>query len=100
MTIRARRVERRIRLLMAARSLRSLAQGALVVDFALYLRTLGWPAARIGAVMAASLLVGVVLTLVLGPISDRIGRKPFLLVYEAVQVDCASCLKLKPPIAI
>jgi hypothetical protein len=48
MTIRARRVERRIRLLMAARSLRSLAQGALVVDFALYLRTLGWPAARIG----------------------------------------------------
>jgi hypothetical protein len=71
MTIRARRVERRIRLLMAARSLRSLAQGALVVDFALYLRTLGWPAARIGAVMAASLLVGVVLTSVLGPISDR-----------------------------
>lgn len=84
------RLERRARLLIAARALRSIAQGALVVDFALYLRALAWPATHIGAIMAAGLLVGVVLTLALGPLSDRVGRKRFLLAYEAVQVVAAA----------
>ncbi|HUA50915.1 MAG TPA: MFS transporter [Candidatus Sulfotelmatobacter sp.] len=86
----ADRPERRIRLLIAARALRSIAQGALVVDFALYLRALGWTGAHIGGVMAAGLLLGVALTLLLGPLSDRVGRKPFLLVYEALQIAAAA----------
>jgi len=84
------RLERRARFLIAARALRSVAQGALVVDFTLYLRALAWPATRIGAVMAAGLLLGVVLTLALGPLSDRVGRKRFLLGYEVVQVVAAA----------
>ena len=84
------RLERRARLLIAARALRSVAQGALVVDFTLYLRALHWPATRIGAVMAAGLLLGVVLTLSLGPLSDRLGRKRFLLAYELLQIAAAA----------
>jgi MFS family permease len=85
-----RRLERRARLLIAARMLRSVAQGALVVDFTLYLRALAWPATHIGAIMAAGLLLGVTLTLAIGPLSDRVGRKKFLLAYEAVQFAAAA----------
>ena len=55
----------------------------MVVDFALYLRALGWSAAQIGTLMMAALVLGVVLTLLVGPISDRIGRKRLLIGYEA-----------------
>ena len=71
------------RLLMAARAARSVGQGAMVVDFALYLRALGWSAAQIGTLMMAALGLGVMLTLLVGPLSDRIGRKRLLIGYEA-----------------
>ncbi len=74
---------------MAARAARSVGQGALVAAFALYLRALGWSAPAIGATLSAALLVGAVLTMVVGPLSDRRGRRRFLLVYEALQAGAA-----------
>ncbi len=76
---------RTIRLLLAARFVRSIGQGALAVDFALYLRALDWSAVAISAVLSVALLVGVVLTVFAGPFSDRGGRRPFLFAYEAAQ---------------
>jgi MFS family permease len=71
------------------RTVRSIGQGALVVDFALYLHELGWSAVAISGVLSGALLVGSVLTLIVGPLSDRIGRRQFLLVYEGVQLVVA-----------
>jgi MFS family permease len=76
---------RTIRLLLATRFVRSIGQGALAVDFALYLRALDWSAVAISAVLSVALLVGVLLTLIAGPLSDRGGRRRFLLFYEAAQ---------------
>lgn len=73
-----------VKLVIGARFARSVGQGALVVGFSLYLSALGWDAAAIGAVLSAALLFGVVLTLVVGPASDRLGRRYFLLTYECV----------------
>lgn len=78
-----------VKLVMAARFARSLGQGALVVGFTLYLHALGWHAAAIGGLLSAALLFGVGLTLLVGPASDRLGRKPFLLAYEGVLVASA-----------
>lgn len=71
--------------LIGARGARSLGQGALVVDFALYLHALGWNAVGIGTVLAATLIVAAALTLLVGPASDRFGRKVFILCFEASQ---------------
>ncbi|MBU6498448.1 MAG: MFS transporter [Rhodospirillales bacterium] len=73
------------RWLLAARVVRSIGQGAMVVDFALYLHALRWSAPQISLVLSVALLVGAVLTLLVGPLSDRIGRRGFLLGYELVQ---------------
>ena len=76
---------RTTRLLLATRFVRSIGQGALAVDFALYLRALGWSVVAISAVLSAALITGVVLTLFAGPLSDRAGRRRFLFAYEAAQ---------------
>jgi MFS family permease len=73
-------------LLIAARTVRSIGQGVLVVDFVLYLRALHWSATTIGGVLTAALLFGVVLTAIVGPLSDHLGRKPMLIVFEFTQV--------------
>ncbi len=78
-----------VRLLLCARLARSIGQGALVVDFTLYLHASGWSSARIGLVLTVGLVVGAALTLLVGPFSDRIGRKRFLLAYEAAQIAAA-----------
>jgi len=75
--------------LMAARAARSLGQGALVAAFALYLHALGWSAPAIGATLSAALVAGAVLTLTVGPLSDRLGRRRFLLAYELLQAAAA-----------
>lgn len=86
------------RLLLATRFVRSIGQGALAVDFALYLRVLGWSAVEISALLSAALVLGVALTLVAGPLSDRGGRRPFLLAYEAAQAvaGLATLLSAQP----
>jgi MFS family permease len=77
------------RRLMVARAARSLGQGALVAAFALYLQALGWSASAIGATLSGALLAGAILTLLVGPLSDRAGRRRFLLWYEAAQAVAA-----------
>ncbi len=74
------------RRLLAVRAARSVGQGALVVGFTLYLHALGWSAGAIGAVLSAALLLGVLLTVAIGPLSDRVGRRRFLLGYELLVV--------------
>jgi MFS family permease len=78
-----------VRGLLIARGGRSFGQGALVAAFALYLRALGWSAPGIGAVLSAALLGGAALTMTVGPLSDRLGRRRFLLAYEAIQAGAA-----------
>lgn len=75
-----------VRQIISVRLLRSIAQGALTVDFVLYLQALHWSAAEIGLLLAAGGIIGAVLVVAVGPLSDRFGRRPFLLVYEAVAV--------------
>ena len=82
-------MDQKTRRLITARAIRSVAQGALVVDFVLYLRALSWSASLIGVLLAAAMVFSVILTLTLGPLSDRFGRKRFLLGYEAAQIAAA-----------
>ena len=91
---------RTTRFLLVTRFVRSVGQGALAVDFSLYLRVLGWSAVAISAVLSAAMLAGVVLTLVAGPLSDRGGRRRFLFAYEAAQclAGLAACLSAQPMI--
>ncbi|HEX8739295.1 MAG TPA: MFS transporter [Casimicrobiaceae bacterium] len=88
--------------LMAARGARSIGQGALVAAFALYLHALGWSAPEIGATLSAALLVGAILTLAFGPLSDRRGYRRFLLVYEALQAAAAlaALVTAWPPVLV
>ncbi|MCL5281040.1 MAG: MFS transporter [Planctomycetes bacterium] len=74
------------RRLILARGLRSFGQGALVVDFALYLDALGWNGVAIGVLLSAAGLLGGFLSLLTGVLSDRVRRRPFLLFYEAVSL--------------
>ncbi len=85
----ARRLSPSARRLIACRAARSIGQGALVVDFALYLHALGWSAFQIGLVYSAGLLGGAGLTLLSGPLSDRVGRKPFIIGYSVIQALAA-----------
>ncbi len=78
--------ERATRRLILARGLRSFGQGALVVDFALYLDALGWSGMAIGVLLSAAGLSGGLLSLLTGVLSDRVRRRPFLLFYEAVSL--------------
>jgi MFS family permease len=73
-----------IRRLLLVRLLRSLAQGSLVVDFALYLHALGWSGASIGLTLAGAGLASTGFALVVGPLSDRIGRRRLLLAYQSL----------------
>lgn len=70
------------RQLILARFLRSIAQGALAVDFTLYLKVRDWSAADVGLLLMAGGLAGAALSLLVGVVSDRIGRRLFLLIYE------------------
>lgn len=70
------------RRLIGTRFLRSIAQGVLGVDFTLYLHARHWSAAEIGLLLMAGGLASAALSLLIGVVSDRFGRKRFLLVYE------------------
>ncbi len=76
-------LDRVARQLIAARFLRSIAQGALGVDFTLYLKIRHWSAPEVGLLLMAGGLAGAALSLLVGIASDRIGRRLFLLIYEA-----------------
>jgi MFS family permease len=80
---------RSVRLLLAARTARSVGQGAMVVGFTLYLQALGYSGTAIGAVLMSGLIFGALLTLIVGPLSDRRGRRALLLLYEAANAAAA-----------
>lgn len=81
------------RLLIASRVARSIGQGALVTDFALYLGALRWDAVQMGEMWMGGLILGALLTMAAGPLSDSLGRKPFLIAYELTQL-VAACVAL------
>ncbi len=74
--------------LLAARTLRSLAQGALVVDLSLYLNALHWSGLAIGLVLTGGGLSAAALSLGIGMLSDRLRRRPFLLWNELFTALC------------
>ncbi len=84
--------------MIIARAFRSVGQGALVVGLALYLHALGWSGFRIGWILSAAGLFGALLSLGVGIASDRMKRKPFLLVYESMSLLCsvAALLSAQP----
>jgi MFS family permease len=83
-------LSRNVRLLIGMRALRSIGQGAMVAAFALYLHALGWSGTAIGAVLMGALLIGTLLTMIVGPMSDRGGRRRFLIGYDLAQALAAS----------
>lgn len=84
------RIDPVARRLIGLRLARSVGQGALVVDLALYLKALGWSAVAIGAVLGVTGLAAATLSLAIGIASDRLGRKPFLVLAEMLMIACAA----------
>ncbi len=82
------RVSRVTRRLLGARFFRSVGQGALAVDFSLYLHSLGWTGAAIGGVLAGGGLFGAGLALGVGFVGDRMRRKPLVQAYQLLIVAC------------
>ncbi|HET6725275.1 MAG TPA: MFS transporter [Gammaproteobacteria bacterium] len=80
------------RRLLAARFTRSVGQGVLIVDLALYLHALGWSGAAIGATLSGAGFFAAFGSIAIGIISDRFRRKPFLLYNEALTVVCGLLL--------
>ncbi len=75
--------------LILARAFRSIGQGALVVDLALYLHALGWNGFHIGLVLSMAGFYGAILSLSVGILSDKLRRRPFVLVYESIIFLCS-----------
>ena len=84
-----RRLSPTARRLIVCRAARSLGQGALTVDFAFYLAALHWTPVQMGGVYMGGLMFGALITLFSGPLSDTVGRKPFLIGYGIAQVAAA-----------
>ena len=83
------RIHPEVKKLMLVNLIRSIGQGMMVVVLALYLDDLGWSSVKIGTVLAAGGLLGVFLAPFVGIFSDRVGRKPFVLVSELSTAGCA-----------
>lgn len=80
---------RNVRLLIASRFARSIGQGATVASFSLYLHALNYSGAAIGSVLMIGLLFGALMTLIVGPLSDRRSRRGLLLAYEVAAAAAA-----------
>lgn len=76
------------RRLLAARFARSVAQGALIVDLALYLHALGWSGAAIGGVLSGAGFFAAFGSIAIGVVSDRLWRRPFLIGNELLTIAC------------
>ncbi|HKV95992.1 MAG TPA: MFS transporter [Gammaproteobacteria bacterium] len=90
------------RRLLAARAVRSVAQGALVVDLSLYMHALHWSGLEIGLTLMAGGLVAAAFSMLIGVVSDRLQRKPFLLCNEGLTVLCglAPLLSASPTLLV
>lgn len=69
--------------------MRSLERRALFVTFALYLDELGWQASSIGLLLSAGGFLNAALSLPIGMVSDRSGRKRFVVANEVIVVLAA-----------
>ncbi len=76
---RSRWLTRDLILLLGGRGLRSLAQAYLVIIVPLYLADRGFSAEQLGVVFTAAAVSSVLLTAGVGILSDRFGRKAFLI---------------------
>lgn len=79
-----RAVPRDARLLLCSLFLSSLPIGLLLVFFPLYLHDLGTQPVLIGGIVTAAGVGTALLMLVIGPLADRWGRQPFLIVGTAL----------------
>ncbi len=89
-----------VRCLLAARAARSVGQGATVASFTLYLHALGFTGAAIGLVLMAGLAFGALLTLIFGPLSDRLSRRRLLMIYELAAAGAALAAIVSPNEAV
>lgn len=92
----ASRLPHNVRCLLAARAARSVGQGATVATFSLYLHALGFGGPAIGLVLMAGLAFGAVLTLIIGPLSDRVSRRRLLIIYEISALLAAGAAIVSP----
>lgn len=97
---RSPRLPRNVQFLIAARATRSVGQGVTVVSFSLYLHALGYNGEAIGVVLMAGLLFGALLTLIVGPLSDRRGRRGLLLGYELAAAASSLAAMVSPNEAV
>lgn len=67
-----------------------------MVDFILYLRALHWSAVATGELLAAAAIVSTALMLASGVLSDRLGRRPFLVGYQLVTIVGSTAMVLHP----
>ncbi|HEV7165004.1 MAG TPA: MFS transporter [Gammaproteobacteria bacterium] len=88
MTATFRNIQPTARRLLLARSVRSVAQGAMVVDISLYLNALHWSGLAIGLTLSGAGMCAAVLSLGIGLLSDRLRRRPFLIWNELFTVVC------------
>ena len=72
-----------MRRLQESKLIRAVWQGALVVVFSLYLIDLGWSPTAVGVLFSAGGLLNAFVGWIVGLISDRTGRRIYLLSYEA-----------------
>ncbi len=73
-----------VRRLQLTKFIRAIGQGALFVLFTLYLKELGWSAAALGVLFSVGGLLSASVGWFVGLACDRMGRKSFLLFYEAL----------------
>jgi MFS family permease len=72
--------------LFLVRILRSVSQGFLAIIVPLYIAMLGYDALHLGIVFTAASIASVVLTALTGVLSDRFGRKTFLILISLLTV--------------
>ena len=71
-----------------------------MATFSLYLHALGFSGPAIGLVLMAGLAFGSVLTLIIGPLSDRVSRRRLLIVYEVSALAAAIAAIVSPNEAV
>ena len=86
--------------LFTGRFLRSLTQGYLAIVVPLYLLALGYSAGSIGLLIAVGAGSSAVLTLAVGVLADRIGRKPVLVGFGALTAAAGVVFALHPNFAV
>jgi MFS family permease len=89
-----------LRPLFAGRFIRSLTQATLGIVVPLYLLALGYGPAAAGMLIAVGAGASAVLTLAVGWLADRIGRKPILVIFGVLTAAGSVVFALRPPFAL